>query len=74
MPVQQADRVIAGFRPDTATENEDGLAIKREALYHLDGKVQESTPPPREVFQSYGSLPEALKPLFHSTAKRPSAG
>jgi len=74
MPVQQGDRVIAGFRPDTATENEDGLAIKREALYHLDGKVQESTPPPREVFQSYGSLPEALKPLFHSTAKRPSAG
>ncbi|MDA3857366.1 MAG: glycosyltransferase, partial [Roseovarius sp.] len=73
MPVQQADRVIAGFRPDTATENQDGLAIKREALHQLDGKAQESTPS-REVFQSYGSLPEALKPLFQSTAKRPSTG
>ncbi|SLN46783.1 Glucosyl-3-phosphoglycerate synthase [Roseovarius gaetbuli] len=73
VPIQKAGRVIAGFRPDTVTENEDGLEIKREALNRLEGMAVESTPQ-REMFQSYASLPEALRPGFQSVEKRPSAG
>lgn len=73
VPIQKAGRVIAGFRPDRAMDHEDGLAIKREALNRLEGTASESTPP-REMFQSYASLPEALRPGFQSVEKRPSAG
>ena len=61
MPTQEAGRESAGFRPDVVIENQDGLAIKREALIRLEGRVSDSLPP-NEVFQSYASLPEAKRP------------
>lgn len=70
VPVQQAGRVIAGFRPDITLESEDGEAIKRDALGRMDAKAQDSMPT-REVFQSYDSLPEALKPVFQTAAYAP---
>ncbi|MFU8777546.1 MAG: glycosyltransferase, partial [Roseovarius sp.] len=64
MPTHDTGREITGFAPDFMPDVSDGLALKQAALEGLGAAV----PPPaglgREIFQSYASLPDALRPGY----------
>ena len=76
MPVHDAGREITGFAPDMLPEVADGLSLKQAALEALGATVQPPAGLARELFQSYASLPDALRPGFGPLAsqRQPSVG
>ncbi|WP_297780666.1 glycosyltransferase [uncultured Roseovarius sp.] len=64
MPVHESGRMITGFQPDMVPDVSDGLAHKHEALELLTGASLALPNPSREFFQSYASLPDALRPTI----------
>ena len=76
MPVHDAGREITGFAPDMLPEVADGLALKQAALGALGVSIPPLAGLARELFQSYASLPDALRPAYGSLAghRHPSVG
>ncbi len=64
MPHVAGARVVDGFRPDVALSIGRGAAIKKAALSSLNGQADKGEPAPREIFQSYASLPGPLKDVI----------
>lgn len=76
MPVHDTGLEITGFSPDMVPEVSDGLHLKSEALKALTGALVPLSGRSRERFQSYASLPDALRPTFGPLIdhRHPSAG
>lgn len=76
MPAHDSAREITGFAPDLLPEVADGLALKQAALEALGAAVPPHAGLGQELFQSYSSLPDALRPGYGPPAsqRQPSVG
>ena len=64
MPGGQGRKSVENFQPDFALETGQGAEIKRDALARLaqlDEQRVSIEARPREMFQSYESLPDPLR-------------
>lgn len=77
MPTHEPGREISRFSPETVPDIRDGLAVKEAALAELAHLGMPATgQTAREVFQSYASLPDALRPSHFASGmmQSPSVG
>ncbi|MEO1140572.1 MAG: hypothetical protein AAFW87_14090, partial [Pseudomonadota bacterium] len=81
MPTALRPRIVRNFRADFAFDVSDGAPIKTAALERLQGLDPSlgldpgAGAPEREAFQSYASLPEALKlDLARDTPRAEASG
>lgn len=68
---------LGSFRADTAVDTSRGAVIKQNAFDVLGLAPAPLAPAPaasRETFQTYESLPQALKPALDPASARPAAG
>jgi len=72
MPTHEPAREISRFIPETVPDVSDGVVVKEAALGDLARMGHPVVNATREVFQSYASLPDALRPSQFGARTMPS--
>jgi glycosyltransferase involved in cell wall biosynthesis len=76
MPIEPDRDAVGGFRADMALEIGKGAAIKQAALGNIRAgqNAGQNKVPPREMFQSFQSLPDTLAHALGPQSPRTGAG